>query len=152
MDAFNLAHIWLLVGVSMLVVEALGIPGVGFLFAGLGAIATGAAIQTEFVATNAITEQWLIFFVSTIICAAALWKPMQKLRNRKQGNYRNMVGDTAYVGGSGLNRKHGGEVTWSGTIMKASLCKSTKVERLDAGTPVIITDVAGATLVVKPQE
>ena len=151
METFDLAYIWLLAGIAMLLVEALGIPGVGFLFAGLGAIATGTALELGLIAHNAMTTQWLVFFASTILIAAALWKPMKKMRAGKTG-YQNMVGDTAYVGSNGLDKHRGGEVTWSGTIMKAMLAKGVTTERMEAGAPVIITDVSGSTLIVKPQE
>lgn len=147
------ATLWLIAGVAFLAMEALGLPGVGFLFAGLGALSVGALVSFEQLAADAVTLQWVVFFVATGIFAALLWKPMQRFHlNRKSHSYSNMVGDTAYVGSQGLKKNAIGEVTWSGTIMRAELAADAGVESLSAGAAVTIADVEGAKLIVRPKE
>ncbi len=141
-------YLWLLAGVVFLGVEALGIPGVGMLFAGLGAIITGAAIYLHIIAEDATLTQFTVFFIATAVSAAVLWKPLQKRKTR--GGYSNMVGDTAYVGSAGLDSK-GGEVTWSGTIMRAQIARGVQAERLEAGSQVTIVEISGNILIVKPK-
>ena len=151
MDHFDITYLWLLAGVALVVSEALGASGLGLLFAGLGAIITGSAIYAGWIAQGDPVAQWVVFFAASAVCTALLWAPLKKMRQTKQGGYSNIIGDTAYVGSSGLHGHKGGEVTWSGTIMKAQLAKGSGVESLDAGTPVTIVDVSGATLLVKPK-
>lgn len=143
------ASLWFIAGLALLIAEALGIPGVGLMFAGLGAIAAGIALYAGFVADGAHVAQFLIFFVATALCAWALWKPMQKFHAGKNG-YNNMIGETAYVGSGGLGSEPG-EVTWSGTIMKAELVDGAPKTRLEAGAPVVIVEVRGAKLIVRPK-
>lgn len=144
--------LWLAAGVMFMIAEALGISGVGLLFAGLGAVVTGAAVHYGLVGEHATLLQFLIFFVATALWALFLWKPLQKFRLPRHGHYSNIVGETAYVGSNGLTKQAGGEVTWSGTIMKAQLVQNASVDRLEAATQVIIVEVKGATLIVKPKD
>ena len=75
---------------------------------------------------------------------------MQKFRGaHKRGGYSNIVGDVAVVAAGGLEKGTGGNVTWSGTIMKAELAGHS--QRLEEGAQVVISDVRGATLVVHPK-
>jgi membrane protein implicated in regulation of membrane protease activity len=79
-----------------------------------------------------------------------LWKPLQRMKaKQRQSGYSNVVGETAVVAAGGVNRKTGGNVTWSGTVMKAELCRSCTADHLDEGAQTIITDVRGATLVIR---
>ena len=144
--------LWLIAGVLFLAIEAIGVPGVGFLFAGLGALLVGALISLGMIADEAITMQWIVFFVASAVSALLLWKPLQRFHiNRRSHSYSNMIGDTAYVGSQGLQKDKIGEVTWSGTIMRAELAKDAGAESLAAGSAVVIADVEGAKLIVRPK-
>ena len=145
-----ISYIWLIAGVLMLFVEAFGLPGVGIMFAGVGAIIVGMALKLGILSDVDLVAQFSLFFAATAVSAIALWKPLQKFRLGKSPGYSNMVGDTAYVGASGLSHAQGGEVTWSGTIMRAKIAEHAGVEHIAAGTPVIITAISGTTLIVKP--
>jgi len=149
----SVTYAWLIAGVALIAAEAIGISGIGLLFAGLGAIVTGAAIYLGWAADEAHVMQGVIFFAASAVWALLLWKPLQKFRMGKHGGgYSNIVGETAYVGSQGLSKQKGGEVTWSGTIMKAQLVKNAHADKLEAGSQVTVVDVQGATLVVKPRE
>jgi membrane protein implicated in regulation of membrane protease activity len=148
MDAM---YIWLIAGVLFFALEAIGISGVGFLFAGFGATTVGTLVYSGMLQADNTIIQFIIFFATTAIWAILLWKPLQQFRLRKgpQG-YSNMVGETAYVGSNGIDAK-GGEVTWSGTIMKAQIAAGVTLTRLEAGSQVTIVDIVGTTLMVKPK-
>jgi membrane protein implicated in regulation of membrane protease activity len=152
MDGISITYLWLGAGVLLLLIEAIGLPGTGLMFAGLGALTTGSLLYASFLTEDQQLWQWTLFFIASALWAAILWKPLQQLRVGKKGRkgFSNMIGDTAYVGSNGVTRS-GGEVTWSGTIMNARLCESASVDRLDAGSSVTIVAVTGATLTVKPQ-
>lgn len=148
----SVTYLWMAFGVLLLLAEALGVPGSGLLFAGLGAIVTGALVSLGFLAEGASVHQLIVFGLSSAIFAVALWKPLKRFRlGKKQGFVAgDVVGDTAYVGSGGLTRQ-GGEVTWSGTIMKARLSPHSGTEKLEGGAAVEIVEVQGTTLIVKPK-
>jgi len=146
-------NIWLIAGVIFLAAEALGMSGIGLLFAGLGALTVGAAVNMDLFAEGSALLQAVLFLAASALWAVALWKPIKKFRlNKNTGSYSNMVGETAYAGSNGISKADGGEATWSGTIMKATLAPDATVEALEAGAQVIIVDVKGATLIVKPKQ
>lgn len=156
MDEFlhNPGDLWLAAAVAFLLLEAFGLPGVGLVFAGLGSLVAGFAVFSHALEPDNYTAQILLFLIASVVWAVVLWKPMQRFRvgKRQGGEYHNIVGGTAYVGAQGLTRKDGGEVTWSGTIMRAELSRSAGVDVVEAGTAVVITEVHSATLVVKPKD
>lgn len=155
MDDFlhNPGELWLAAAVVFMLLEAFGLPGVGLVFAGLGALVAGFAVFSHVLAAEHVTAQFLLFLIASLIWALVLWKPMQRFRvGRRQGEYHNIVGGTAYVGAAGLSRKAGGEVTWSGTIMRAELARNAGVDVVEAGVAVVITEVHNATLVVQPKD
>lgn len=143
-------YIWLASGVLCLFAEALGASGVGFLFAGLGALTSGILITLGHIPADGYAAQWVSFFIATAAWTAILWLPLKKLRSGKNASYTNMVGDTAFAGGNGIT-KQSGEATWSGTIMQARLAQDSAVEKVEAGAQVTIAAVSGATLIVKPK-
>lgn len=145
-------HLWLLVGVVFLAAEALGVSGVGLLFAGFGALTIGALLQAELISEADTVLQLVVFCAATALWTALLWKPMKRFRlGQRSGGYHNMVGETAIVAGAGIDKARGGEVTWSGTIMKAELDPAVSASRLEAGSQVTILGVKGATLIVAPK-
>ncbi len=149
----NAGDVWLAAAVIFLMLEAFGIPGVGLVFAGLGSLVVGFTIFSGMIAADNHAAQWTLFFITSLLWALLLWKPMQKFRvGKRHSEYSNIIGGTAYVGGNGLTRKHGGEVTWSGTIMRAELARHAGVDAVEPGAQVVITEVSGATLVVVPKD
>ena len=147
----DIMYIWLIAGVLFFALEALGISGIGFLFAGFGATTVGSLVYYSVLPQDALINQFVVFFIATAAWAILLWKPLQRFRLRSPAQgYNNMIGETAYVGASGIDEK-GGEVTWSGTIMKAQIAQGVSAKRLDAGSQVTIVDIVGTTLMVKPK-
>lgn len=148
----DVANLWLGAGVLLLLVETIVAPGIGLLFAGLGALVAGAALCAGWLADDAVAMQFTVFFVASGVSAIMLWKPMQRMKHKhKSEGYSNVVGETAQVAAGGIARVGGGNALWSGTIMKAELCPRCTVERLEEGVPVTIVEVRGATLVVTPK-
>lgn len=144
-------YVWLLAGVVFVAAEALGISGIGLLFAGLGAVVTGSALYFGFIAAESTDIQFTVFFLAAALFAIALWKPLKKLRAGHHPGFSDIIGAVGYVGSQGLTKKSG-EVTWSGTIMKAQLIPDASIEHLEAGAQVTVVAVKGATLIVKPKD
>lgn len=82
---------------------------------------------------NSITQAWQM-----------LWHPVYVPD-------KNIIGGVAYVGSNGLSKHTSGEVTCSGTIMKAKLAMDARIDRLEAGSEVTISSLSGSTLVVTPR-
>lgn len=145
-------YVWLGIGVVMLLAEAMGISGVGLIFAGLAALSVGAALKLGLLDAQATLMQFIVFLMATAAWTIVLWKPMRRFYSSKnKAGYRNMVGDMAHVGPAGLKKGTPGEATWSGTIMKAELAHDSLKDQLEGGSAVEIVDVRGVTLIVKPR-
>jgi membrane protein implicated in regulation of membrane protease activity len=148
----SVTYLWLIAGIVLLLAEAFGASGLGLLFAGLGALVVSALLNAGVLDEEARLLQFIVCFAATAAWAFLLWKPLQKFRgNKHSGSYSNMIGETAYVGSQGLTKGHVGEATWSGTIMKAELAAESSVDRLEGGAPVVIHNVVGNKLIVKPK-
>ncbi len=151
--AIDPSQIWLIVGAICLAIEALGIPGIGFLFAGLAAILTGLLVHLNVVdaANNGI--QIAVFFATTTLLAVVLWKKLKSWRTNpaSAGDYRNMIGDVAIVGQDGLARGKVGQVSWSGTTMMAELSEQSGTISVAQGDAVEIVEIKGNRLIVAPK-
>lgn len=142
---------WLAAGIVFFIAE-MAIPGVGLLFAGCGALTVGMLLNFSFIGPANQLLQALVFVIATGLWTLVLWKPMQKFRiGKNRVPYHNMIGETAVVSEKGLNKTHGGEVIWSGAIMKAKFDDRTTVEQLEPGRQVVIKEITGNTLIVTPK-
>ena len=141
--------IWLIAGSVLIAFEATLLPGVGLLFAGLGAICVGVALIADWV--TSVTVQFITFFLMTGFWAALLWKPMKNTMKYPQSGFDDMVGSIAIVCGNPIKPGQMGEVKWSGTIMKCKFDSENEGEvYLDSGTEVTIVGVTKGILMVRP--
>lgn len=140
--------LWLLTGAAFLALEAFGAPGIGFLFAGLGAILTGLLVELDLLNAGDYVAQFAAFFINSSLLAYLLWSKVKRFRAApgKPGEYKNIVGDDA-ITVTALTPGHKGEVRWSGTLMQAELEKG--ADALAEGTAVIITAMHGNILTVR---
>ena len=138
--------IWLVAGVAMLVSEFLLISGVGFIFAGLGALLVGAIMS--FGGLDSLTWQWVVFLASTIILAILLWKPMKNLgMNQKGQGFNDIVGQKAVLTAD-LSPSKSGKAKWSGTVMNAKLDDGV-IGHFKEGHELEIVRVEGNVLVLR---
>jgi membrane protein implicated in regulation of membrane protease activity len=140
--------LWLVIGVLLFFAEMI-LPGIGLLFAGFAALTVGLLLNFHMIGSEDYLLQALIFVVSTAIWTACLWKPLKKFRCGKT-TYNNIVGETATVSKKGVT-KNGGEVVWSGSVMKAKLADNSPVESIESGETVIIKEISGNILTVIPK-
>jgi membrane protein implicated in regulation of membrane protease activity len=140
--------LWLLAGALFIGIEIFGIPGLGFLFAGIAALMVGGAIEFGVLAADGYLQQFLLFFALTSISAALLWK---KLKRNTEVNYNNMVGSEATVAQPGLSGGKEGQVKWSGTLMRAKIDPACGRDVLASETAVIIKSVEGNLVYVAPK-
>lgn len=145
----GLESLWLLVGAILVVMEAFIAPGVGLLFAGLGAIIAGILIGLGLIPADNIILQFAIFFAFTALTASLLWKKLKQFRQGKE-TYSNIVGDSATVEGAALKKGVDGKVKWSGTSLKARLVENAAVSQVSGGTEVIIEELRGNVALCRP--
>ncbi|MES2984276.1 MAG: NfeD family protein [Pseudomonadota bacterium] len=140
--------LWLLAGALFICVEIFGMPGIGFLFAGIAALVVGGAIEAGLLTADATLIQFVLFFAITIISAALLWK---KLKRTPNPTYHNIIGTEAVVSAPGLSGTQIGQVQWSGTIMRARLVDNAPVDVLPEGSVVTVRHTEGNVLYVTPR-
>ena len=147
----NAPYLWMLAGALLVMLETMLFPGIGFLFAGIGAIITGVLIACGVIALENMPAQCAVFFFFSALSAVVLLKKMKRLHIDKGQNYRNMVGCSAIVSSSALEPGKTGEVRWSGTVMNARLAEGQEESpAIAVGSEVEIVSVSGNLLLVKP--
>lgn len=146
------SHLWLIIGALLLAVEAFGVPGIGFLFAGLSAITVGLLVNFSVFMEQDYVPQIGAFFMLTAVSAIVLWKKLKQWHTApgKGGEYQNIIGDKAIVGRGGLRKGHTGQVSWSGTTMMAEIDDTTSLDAIKEGAVVKIVAVRGSKLIVAP--
>ena len=139
-------YAWLTAGVLMLAVEALGVPGVGFLFGGIGAVLVGALLAFNVVGSAAWFIQALCWCGISAIVALLLYKPLKRWRSQSNDQYSNMVGTMATVESPGLAPGAEGNARWSGALMRARLADG--VLAVEEGVVLRVVAVEGNVLVL----
>lgn len=143
------AYIWFLASILFFVAEALGISGVGLLFAAIAAFCVGLGLQFGLLGESNHILQGAAFFGFTALFAVLLWKPMQKFRvSHKSETHHDVIGRTALVAGDGLVKGKTGLAQWSGTTMSAQLASDAAINSAAIGEELKIVRVDGATLVL----
>jgi membrane protein implicated in regulation of membrane protease activity len=141
---------WLVTGAFLIIFELSFVPGIGLLFAGLGAISCGALISWGFVDEQYYDLQMLWFFTITIIWAICLWLPFKRFRYRKStDSFNNMIGSSAVVVSNDLKKGEIGTVKWSGTVMNAKIDSNCPQDLMAVGTNVVIKNVQGNVLIIE---
>lgn len=144
----SITALWLIAGAAFIGIEIFGVPGIGFLFAGIAALMVGGAIELGFIANDNTVLQFALFFLITTVSALLLWKKLKQIRGP---SYSNMIGTEAEVIAGGLSGTLEGQVKWSGTTMRARLADETVIDVMPAGTFVVIKKVEGTLLHVVPK-
>jgi len=142
------SSIWFIVGGFLILLEITAVTGIGLLFAGLGAITVGGALEAGWI--EAMHLQFLVFFLATAVWTAVLWKPLKSFIETKGAGFDDMVGSTAIVFGQAIEKGSMGEVKWSGTIMKCQYePEAGNAAAVQPDSEVIISRVSRGILIVK---
>lgn len=131
---------WLIAGAVFIAIEIFGMPGLGFLFAGIGALLIGGAIEFGVIGAGDYLVQFALFFVFACISAAMLWK---HLKPRVKTSYSDIVGSEAVVAPPGLVGNREGQIKWSGTLMRARIVPNDGYDAIAEESAVIIHSVEG---------
>lgn len=144
----NPSLIWFAIAILTFILEFSAAPGLGFLFAGLGALITGALL--EYGVINSLLAQLVCFTATTAFWALLLWKPMKNaILNKGVGkNTSHIIGTEAIVAVGGVDKKHG-SAKWSGTEMKARLAADSEQDKLEEGALTEVVGLDGSVLILK---
>ncbi len=143
-------YLWLIAAAALLALEAMGMSGIGLMFAGIAAFLLGVLLEFEVLQTQDYTLQLAVWFGLTVLFAAVLYRPLKRWRTdpSSKDKFENMVGDTARVAAGGLMLGKPGKVYWSGTLMNAQVAADSAKEAFVEGDTVTIAAVRGNQLIV----
>ena len=141
--------LWFLLGAILILIELIGFTGVGFLFAGVGAVMTGILIILGVVSESSVLYQFAGFLISSSVIAALLWKPLKRFINDSGSRYSNIVGDSAELLDD-LGPQKTAQAKWSGTIVNVKFQKNIPPTILQKGDTVYICHTEGNTMIVTP--
>ncbi|MCC2646863.1 MAG: hypothetical protein K0R02_928 [Rickettsiaceae bacterium] len=146
------SEVWMIIGFSLIFIELIKLPGLGFLFLGLGSLTVSIILASEKIELNQYA-QIAIFIISSCIWFAVLWKPLKNFSSKKNSktSYYDMIGEDVVVIGDKITPGLIGQVKWSGTIMNATL-ESTANKPANIGDIIVIKEVMGNVLICRFKE
>ena len=140
--------LWILFGISLIILEFSQLPGIGFLFLGFGAITT--AIITNYLKSESMLIQFAYFGISSIAWFALLWYPMKKFLYQKDSNHTkdsfDILGAEVTVIKNDIRASHLGQVLWCGTVMNAKLIGKLNNDTAKVDDTLIVKEVKGNVL------
>jgi|GEM_PF-2744493 membrane protein implicated in regulation of membrane protease activity len=146
----NIANIWFLLSVALMVAEVVLGMTIVLMFASIGAFAVGLLVVFNAIAQQAITWQIAIFMVGTVLSTAIFFKPLHKLLKQRSNmpEYHNMVGRTVTLL-EDISHDNVGNVEWSGSIFKAQLSSDVASKKIIVNKTATIVAVKNNVLIIK---
>jgi membrane protein implicated in regulation of membrane protease activity len=146
------SEFWLLLGFAFLVIEVItGFTTGVFLFAGLGALTSGALMGF-----GVLPETWIAGLactgISCGIITVILWKPLKKLQGNQpvsKDNSSDLIGYEFNID-SEISRSQPGNTSYSGIHWKVEIDHESDVVSIAAGQRVTVTSVEVGLFKVKP--
>ncbi len=149
----NMSGFWIALGFALLAAEVLlfGFTTIIFLFAGIGALASGLLMSA-----GIISETWVAgtaaFGIATGISSAVLWKPLMAMQNKEappQKPSSDIVG-LEFVLMDEISTTAPGSYRYSGIDWKVEVDASSDVDTIVQGERVLVKTVeVGLLRVVK---
>jgi len=140
--------IWFSVGIILIIIEFIKIPGIGLLFLGLGAITT--SISLYYLPKTVFISQFSIFGISSLSLFILLWYPikvfMKNTTNNSDDAYIDVIGSTAKVINNNIMDNSYGQVLWSGTVMNAKFISSRNSCYIKVGEYMTVISIKGNVL------
>jgi membrane protein implicated in regulation of membrane protease activity len=143
----NTSELWLVIGIILIILEFSQLPGIGFLFLGLGAIATSIIIDHW---PAEIFTQLTYFGINSLVCFLILWYPLKRFVYKSNKSLSresfDLIGTKVTVVNKDICANEDGQVSWSGTIMNAQLpSKSKTIAKI--GDILYVLEVKGNILI-----
>ncbi len=145
------AEFWLMLGFAMLAIEVVtGFTTGVFLFAGLGALTTGALMSFA-----VLPETWIAGVsctgISSGIITSLLWKPLKNLQDDsplEKDNSSDLIGHE-FVVESDIAVNKPGSTHYSGITWKVEIDKDAGISTIQAGQRVSVSSVDVGVFKVK---
>lgn len=145
---FNISspEFWILLGCLFILIEFTKLPGIGFLFLGLGSL-TNAILTYNY--PFALEHQYTIFGLISFLWMIILWWPLKKYIYQKH----EIMGQFEIIGSevevfNNISPGELGQVKWSGTIMNAKLDENEQEAAL-TGQKIYVHKVLGNVLICR---
>ncbi len=146
------SNLWVFIGIILIIIEVSVIPGIGFLFAGLGALTLAGLLLVDMANIEGALEHIAYFFFFTTVWAVILWRPLKNaIKNKNGEKYENFAGTTA-VTVKPFTVGSISEVKWNGTTMKARIDSSSETSEIDAGVKVWVHGKDSGILLIDVSE
>ena len=148
MTDFNPIELLVSIGLVTIIIEMFFMPGLGFLFFGMGAFTT-AGILYYF---PSVTDyQYIVVAIVSCIWFILLWKPLKHYMHKRKGPEAvlDIIGSSVEIMGSDLAPGAIGKVKWSGTIMNAKLADNVDGQ-VPVGSVLKVSRIEGNVLVLAP--
>jgi len=138
------SSIWLFIGLVLVTLELVMLPGTGLLFLGVGSVVT--SVTLHYYTELGLVTQLSILGLSSTMCLLVLWHPIKRFVDRSTVNQNfNIVGSKVkIISRKNKNNKYG-QVLWSGTVMNAEFVHDSDVCEIHDYVEVI--DVRGNALI-----
>ena len=146
-----ITYVWLILGAAFIAFEALGVPGLGFLFSGMAAVSLGLIINFGWIENDSYAIQAGAFFGLTGVFAVLLWKPIYK-NKPKDGEINDVVGKIGTVLEGGIKKGEKGNISWSGSQFVARIADNSDCTEIPEGKEVKIISIQGNILMVEPAD
>lgn len=135
-----------LIGMITIVIEMFFMPGLGFLFFGMGCLTT-AGIICYF--PNMLDYQYILIGGMSVIWFTLLWKPLKHYIHKKKESDHifDIIGSKVKIIDADILPGTTGKITWSGTIMNARLSDNID-EKAKVGSLWKVTAIEGNIVVL----
>ena len=140
-------EMWLVVGIVFILIEFSTLPGIGFLFLGLGAMSSAVIFYFY---PETLNYQVASVGFSSLAWFLILWWPLKAFVYNKTNSgkdYFDIVGMQVEVAHEDIKPGDLGKVYWSGTIMNAKLSNGETIARV--GDKLLIVKAKGNILICK---
>ena len=137
----NISGFWIALGFALIAAEVLlfGFTTIIFLFAGLGALASGLLMMT-----GVLPETWIAgtacFGIATGVSSVLLWKPMQKMQSSAtpQQKQSSDFDGIEFVLLADISTASPGQYSYSGLDWKVEIDSSSSTDALSKGDRVVV--------------
>ncbi len=145
-DITQVQLLWFAVGIGFILLEFTAIPGIGFLFLGLGSL-TSATLMYYF--PDLESYQVVAIGLCSLAWFLLLWWPLKRFVYGAKGgkrDYFDIVGMQVEVAIEDIEPSGMGQVYWSGTIMNAKMDAHDR-EGAKVGDMLYVVEVRGNIMI-----
>ncbi len=145
------AIVWLVIGGLLLALNKM-IKKYNLVYAASAALTIGLFVIMGIMGGDGsepyIIAQIIFFFMATVMWWYLFREKTDKISDKDKEILKEIVGKTVEIGEGGINSISGGEVKYQGRVLNAKLADNVDSETVEAGTKMLVQEVAGKTIIV----